>query len=153
MSDHRSLLERDYALFRNVATATALALLLPKGLISRLIEALMVLTVLAFAWSAFTEPQMPQPLRIVTVNGPVEGLRYQVSPPNGDGAHVVEFQNDLGVRVEEVRFACVSPISGSFELLLSQSFEPHTSGRETVIGQTADARTACELKSYETYAP
>lgn len=140
-------------MLRNLAWATILAVLLPEGFITRLVGTTIVLIVLMLAWSAFTEPQSPRPLRIVTVDGPVEGLRYQVSAPNGDGAHVVEFQNDLGVRVEGVRFACESPISGSFELLLSQSFEPHTSGRETVVGQTADARTACELKSYEAFAP
>lgn len=140
-------------MFRNLAWATILAVLLPEGFITRLVGTTTILIVLMLAWSAFTEPQMPRPLRIVTVNGPVEGLRYQVSAPNGDGTHVVEFQNDLGVRVEEVRFACVSPIAGRFELLLSQSYQPHTSGRESVYGQSADARTACELKSYETYAP
>lgn len=153
MSDHRSLLERDYALLRNLAVATALAVLLPNGSITRLIETFMVLIVAVLAWEAFTGPRTPPPLTIVTVNGPLEGLRYQVSAPNGDGAHTVDFQNDLDVRVEEVRFACLSPTSGRFELLLNRSFEPHTSGRETVDGQTADVRTACKLKSYETYAP
>lgn len=153
MADDRSLLERDYALFRNLAAATALAVLLPKGLISRLIGALMVLTVVALAWSAFIEPRTPPPLSIVTVNGPAYGLRYHVSAPSGDASQTVDFQNDLNVRIEEVRFACLSPTSGKFELLLSRSFQPHTAGREAVLGQSADAHTVCELKSYETYAP
>ncbi len=153
MADDRSIFERDYALFRNLSMATVLAVLLPRGFITRSFEGVMILLVLVLAWSAFTGPATPPPLSIVNVDGPVSGLEYHVSTPDGDGAHLVDFRNDLDVRVEEVRFACLSPTSGRFELLLSRSFDPHTSGREAVYGQSADARTTCELKSYETYAP
>ncbi|WP_293383068.1 hypothetical protein [Phenylobacterium sp. SCN 70-31] len=151
MADDRSLFERDYAFVRGLAKATTLAVLLPKGFITRLFEAGLILFVLVLVWGVFTGPRTPPPLSIVKVDGPVEGLTYRVSAPSGDGAHAVEFRNDLDVRVGEVRFHCLSPTSGRFELLLSQSFEPRTSGAETVYGQSADARTACKLKSYETY--
>lgn len=153
MPDHRSLFERDYAFVRSLAKATTLAVLLPKGFITRLFETGMILFVLVLAWGVLTGPRTPPPLSIVKVDGPVEGLDYHVSAPNGDGVHMVEFHNDLDVRVEEVRFTCLSPTSGRYEFLLNQSFEPHTSGTERAYGQSADVRTACELMSYKTYAP
>lgn len=153
LADDRSLLELDYAIVRSLAKATTLAVLLPKGFITRLFEVGLIGLVLVLAWGAITGPRMPPPLSIVKVDGPVEGLDYHVSAPNGDGVHTVEFRNDLDVRVGEVRFACLSPISGRYELLLNRSFDPLTSGTETAYGQSADARTACTLKSYKTHSP
>ncbi|HET6408275.1 MAG TPA: hypothetical protein VFG14_10380 [Chthoniobacteraceae bacterium] len=147
------MLELDYAIVRSLAKATTLAVLLPKGFITRLFEVGLIGLVLVLAWGAITGPRMPPPLSIVKVDGPVEGLDYHVSAPNGDGVHTVEFRNDLDVRVGEVRFACLSPISGRYELLLNRSFDPLTSGTETAYGQSADARTACTLKSYKTHSP
>ena len=64
-----------------------------------------------------------------------------------------DYRNDLDVRLDEVRFACLSPTSGRYELLLDRSFDPRTSGTVTANGQSADARTVCDLKSYSTHAP
>lgn len=153
LADDRSLFERDYAFVRSLAKATTLAVLLPKGFITRLFEAGLILFVLVVGWGVFTGPRTPPPLSIMEVDGPVEGLDYHVSAPNGDGVHTVEFRNDLDVRVGEVRFACLSPISGRYELLLDRSFDPRTSGTEAAYGQSADARTACTLKSYKTHSP
>lgn len=153
LADDRSLFERDYAFVRSLAKATTLAVLLPKGLITRLFEVGLIGLVLVLAWGVITGPRTPPPLSIVKVDGPVEGLDCHVSAPNGDGVHTIEFRNDLDVRVDEVRFACLSPTSGRYELLLDRSFDPRTSGTVTAYGQSADARTVCDLKSYATHAP
>jgi hypothetical protein len=153
LADDRSLFERDYAFVRSLAKATTLAVLLPKGFVTRLFEVGLIGLVLVLAWDVIIGPRTPPPLSIAKVDGAVEGLDYHVSAPNGDGVHTVEFRNDLDVRVDEVRFACLSPTSGRYELLLDRSFDPRTSGTVTAYGQSADARTVCDLKSYSTHAP
>lgn len=153
MPDDRSLFERDYAFLRTLAKATALAVLLPKGFITRSIEGVMILIVLVLAWGVFTGPATPPPLSIVKVDGPVSGLDYRVSAPDGEGVQIVDFANDLDVRVKDVRFECTSSTVGRYELLLDLAYEPHTSARERVYGNYSEPPPICRLKSYETYAP
>lgn len=153
MADGCSSLERDYAFLRTLAKATLLGLLLPKGFITRSFEGLMTLVVLVLAWGVFTGPATPPPLSIVKVDGPVSGLDYRVSAPDGEGVQMVDFANDLDVRVKDVRFECTSSTVGRYELLLDLTYEPHTSARERVYGNYSEPPPICRLKSYETYAP
>ena len=148
-----SQFERDYGIARDLGVATALSMALPKGFFTRLFSIVLMLIVAILGWQYITGPKSAPPLSIVRAAGPVAGLSYDVSAPDGNGAHTVEFVNDLGVRVEEVRFKCISPMSGEYDLLLDGIYEPHSRGSERVYGQSADVRTACELKSYKTYAP
>ena len=153
MADDRSLFERDYAILRTLAKATVLAVLLPKGFITRSFEGVMILFVLILAWGAFTGPSTPPPLSIVRVDGPVSGLDYRVSAPDGEGVQMVDFANDLDVRVKDVRFESISSTAGRYELLLDLTYEPHTAARERVYGNYSEPPPVCRLKSYETYAP
>lgn len=138
---------------RTLAKATILALLLPRGFITRSFEGLMVLLVLVLAWGAFTGPSSPPPLSIVKADGPVSGLDYRVSAPDGEGVQIVDFANDLDVRVKDVRFECASSTVGKYDLLLELTYEPQTSARERVYGNYSEPPQVCRLKSYETYAP
>lgn len=153
MPDSPSQIERDYAFLRTLAKATVLALLLPKGFITRSIEGVMILVVLILAWGAFTGPATPPPIGIVKVDGPVGGLDFRVSAPDGEGVQIVDFANDLDVRVKDVRFECTSATVGRYDLLLDLTYEPHTSARERVYGNYSEPPPICRLKSYETYAP
>jgi hypothetical protein len=150
----RTQFERDYNNAKDLAVATALAVYLPKGFISKTIGMIFFVFFCIFGWHFVTSPGTPAPLSMVKVHAGevVDGISYHVSQPDGNGRHVINITNDRSVEMRNIRFLCESDFAGSFELFVGDKIAPMSRVDVTRDGITSYP-TACRLKSFETYAP